>query len=134
MNYSYNYSSTADTAAAGGVMAVVWIISLIVAIVSLVAMWKLFTKAGEAGWKILIPFYNTYILFKIVYGNGWKFLMLLIPIFNYVVLIAYIIRLAQVYGKGVGFGILTLFFPEITLPILAFGNAQYEGPKSDAFI
>jgi len=110
MNYSYNYSSTADTAAAGGVMAVVWIISLIVAIVSLVAMWKLFTKAGEAGWKVLIP------------------------IFNYVVLIAYIIRLAQVYGKGVGFGILTLFFPEITLPILAFGSAQYEGPKSDAFI
>ncbi|HRB69722.1 MAG TPA: hypothetical protein PLC92_06420, partial [Chitinophagales bacterium] len=27
--------------------------------------WKIFTKAGQAGWKCLIPFYNIYIQLQI---------------------------------------------------------------------
>ncbi len=38
-------------------------------VVLLVAQWKMFSKAGEAGWKCLIPFYNNYIFYKILYGN-----------------------------------------------------------------
>jgi hypothetical protein len=30
-----------------------------------VAWWKLFEKAGEHGWAAIIPFYNTYVLYKI---------------------------------------------------------------------
>ena len=29
------------------------------------ALWRIFTKSGEAGWKSLIPVYSHYILFKI---------------------------------------------------------------------
>lgn len=39
--------------------------SLIIYILSVIGMWKVFTKAGESGWKSIIPIYNTYILFRI---------------------------------------------------------------------
>lgn len=41
---------------------------ILVSILALVVHWKLFEKAGEEGWKALIPIYNLYILFKITWG------------------------------------------------------------------
>lgn len=41
------------------------IVLLILLILLVVAYWKMFTKAGVAGWKSLIPLYNVYIAFKI---------------------------------------------------------------------
>lgn len=43
-------------------------INIITCIMSVIAIWKLFTKAGEAGWKSLIPFYGEYIMYKLC----WK--------------------------------------------------------------
>lgn len=40
-------------------------------ILMVVAMWKIFSKAGEAGWKSLIPIYNVYIYFKIAGMKNW---------------------------------------------------------------
>lgn len=65
---------------AGGTLNIV--LSIIVAIVFVVGMWKMFVKAGEAGWASIIPIYNIYVLFKITWGSGIKFLLLLIPIVN----------------------------------------------------
>lgn len=109
------------------------IIYIALAIFFIVCEWILFKKAGKPGWAILIPFYNLYVLFDIVYGKGIKFLLLLVPLLNIVVGIAYYIRLAQVYGKSTGFGVLNLFFPFICIPILAFGKSEYQGPI-DSFI
>jgi len=36
----------------------VLLIAFAIAIVCVVAMWKIFVKAGEHGWASLIPFYN----------------------------------------------------------------------------
>lgn len=88
----------------------------------------MFTKAGEEGWKSLIPFYNTYTLFKIVYGNGWRFLLLLIPIVNIVIIIKLYLDMAKAYGKPAIFGVGLLFFNFIFVMILSFGSAKYEGP------
>ena len=77
---------------------------------------------------ILIPLYNSYIIAKIVYGNGWKFLFSLIPIIRYIFPIMLLVRMAQAYGKSTGFGILNVFFPEIGLLLLGFGKCDYEGP------
>lgn len=115
---------------AAGASAVYFFIVLLLYVLLIVAQWKLFTKAGEAGWKSLIPIYNMYVMFQIIYGNGIKFLLLLIPFFNIIVEIAMMIRLAQVYGKGVGFGIGLIFFPNIFTLILAFGDSTYVGPVS----
>ncbi|MBQ9903037.1 MAG: hypothetical protein IJM51_11765 [Clostridia bacterium] len=104
-------------------------VSIVIFVLSIVAMWLIFKKAGQAGWKALIPIYNVYTLVKIVDGNGWKFLLLLIPIVNIIYLIMLDFRMAKAYGKGVGFGFGLLFLPTIFQLILAFGKAQYVGPK-----
>lgn len=105
------------------------IISLVFYVIMIIGNWKIFEKAGEAGWKSIIPFLNTYIMFKIVYGSGWKFLLIFVPILGEVLAITYCFRLAQAYGKGTGFGIGMLLLSPIFYLILAFDNkAQYQGP------
>ena len=54
------------------------IITLTIGILSIIALWKIFVKAGEKGWKALIPFYNVYILFKICWETRyfWTYLIL----------------------------------------------------------
>ncbi len=137
MNYSYSYSTTdldpEAAAALGSMMAVYGVIILVIVVIAIVAMWKLFAKAGRPGWAAIVPIYNAYVLFDIVYGKGIKFLLMFVPILNVVVEIAIYIRLAQAYGKGAGFGIAMLFFPYVCMPILAFGSAQYNGPI-DSFV
>ena len=46
-------------------------IGLVVAVLMMIAGWKIFEKAGEKGWKILIPIYDIYIFFKIVKMEKW---------------------------------------------------------------
>lgn len=38
-------------------------------VICIVGSWKMYEKAGHAGWKSLIPFYRQYILFDIVYPD-----------------------------------------------------------------
>ena len=104
------------------------IVCLLLGVICTIAYWKIFEKAGEDGWKILIPLYSSYIIAKIVYGNGWKFLFFLFPIIRYIFPIMLLVRMAQAYGKSTGFGILNVFFPEIGLLLLGFGKCDYEGP------
>ena len=49
--------------------AIVSIFILAIIVLNLVAMWKLFEKAGEPGWKAIIPIYNTLVMSKIATGN-----------------------------------------------------------------
>lgn len=56
---------------AGGIVSTVLICVLIFYIFLIIAGWKIFQKAGEPGWKILIPIYNFYIMFKIVGMKNW---------------------------------------------------------------
>ncbi len=105
------------------------LLSIVVTVLMLVAMWLIFSKAGQGGWKALIPFYNLYTYCKIVDGNGWKFLLFIIPIVNFIYAIILDFRLAKSFGKGVGFGFGLLFLSPIFLLILAFGKAQYIGPR-----
>lgn len=103
--------------------------TIIVFVLSIVAMWLIFKKAGQGGWKALIPIYNVYTLCKIADGNGWKFLLFLIPIVNIIYGIMLTFRLAKSFGKGIAFGFGLLFLNTIFMLILAFGGAQYVGPK-----
>ena len=126
-------SENAANAIAGGSSAVASIVSIFIYILLIAAEWRIFSKAGEAGWASLIPIYNMYVLFRIIYGKGIKFLLLLVPLLNIIVSIAMWIRLAEAFGKGIGFGIGMIFFPNIFTLILAFGSAQYVG-YTDSFI
>lgn len=39
------------------------------------AGWRMFEKADIPGWKLLIPVYNVFCIFKLVFGNGWTVLL-----------------------------------------------------------
>lgn len=98
-----------------------------IAILAIVALWKIFEKAGEPGWAAIIPFYNVYVLFKITWGSGWKFLLLLIPIANIVIGIITMVKLAKAFGKSGGFAVGLIFLSVIFYCILAFDSSTYIG-------
>lgn len=64
--------SNEDLAAANGIfatgMAIVLLIVLVLWALFAIAHWRMFTKAGEKGWKSLIPIYSDYTLFKLVWN------------------------------------------------------------------
>lgn len=101
------------------------IIYLAIIILMLVSLWKVFTKAGQPGWGVLIPIYNTYLMLKIAGKPGWWLLLLFIPVVSLVISIMMIVSFAENFGKGVGFAIGLMFLPMIFFPILAFGSATY---------
>ena len=104
---------------------VIGLMALIIAILVIVAMWRIFKKAGEPGWKAIIPIYNSYILFKIVWDTkffwisfglgllssivnvlpaiGW--LSYLISIATFIIEVMVLNRLSKSFGHGTGFTI-----------------------------
>lgn len=127
-----DYASMMDPAAAGamaGAMTIYYILVLAISIVSVIGMWKMFAKAGKPGWASLIPFYNMYCMFEIAWGNGWMFLLTLIPCVGFVFQIILCFKLATAFDKGVGFGFGLLFLSPIFYMVLGFGDADYVGPQ-----
>jgi hypothetical protein len=108
------------------------IIGLLIAVFLIVAMWKVFTKAGQPGWASIIPIYNIYIWCKIVGRPAWWIILMLIPFVNFIICIILCIDLAKSFGKGAGFGLGLAFLGIIFFPILGFGSAQYQGPAAGA--
>lgn len=125
------YQPGTDEAAAAFIAAffgTFMIIGLIVSVFMLVCMWAVFTKAGEEGWKAIIPFYNLYVLTQIATGNGILFLIMLIPGVGWIFNLYVMWRLGMSFGKSAGFNVGLLLLPIVFLPMLAFGSAQYYGP------
>ena len=100
-------------------------ITLAICIFYFACIWKLFKKAGYAGWKAIIPYYNYYIMAKIIYGNGWLALLLLIPCANYILLFIGIVDWCRVFNKSTGFGVACIFLSPILIPIMAFSKDTY---------
>lgn len=121
-------SDSAANAAAAGVSIVYSLVVIALTVLILVAMWKLFVKAGKPGWGAIVPFYNTYCLFDMSFGNGWLFLLLLVPCVNVVMQIIMYVKLAKAFGKSGGFAVGLIFLPYVFIPILGFGDAEYIGP------
>lgn len=123
----------------------VLIIGLVVFLI--ICNWRIFTKAGQPGWKCLIPIYGSYIDYVISWNGGIFFVTLILSILSsfikniYVVLIIAIIQLILIlikqiklgkrFGKGGAFSFFLLFLlPFIGYPILAFGSADYDESRS----
>ncbi len=125
-----DYTVTTTDAGAAGVSMVSSLFWLALAVVAIIGMWKMFEKAGEAGWKSIIPFYNSYVLCQIAGRNGWWMLGLLVPFVNIIIALIIAIDLAKHFGKSTGFGVVGLWlFSVIGYLILGFGDAKYVGPK-----
>ncbi|MEI6885604.1 MAG: signal peptidase I [Bacteroidota bacterium] len=101
------------------------ILTVLFTIASIVGMWGIFTKAGEAGWKILVPFYNFYIWLKIIRKPLWWYIFLLIPFINVFVILLMIVEILKCFKH---YGLLQqaggVLFPFAYLPWLAFSPAE----------
>lgn len=113
------------------------------AVIVIIADWKIFVKAGEAGWKSLIPIYRDYIQFKRFAGSVGMFwvyvigiILSCIPLICVIgwlmVLIASIVlnyRKSLSFGKGGAFFLGLLIFTPLFDCILGFGKARYIGVR-----
>lgn len=97
-----------------------------ISIIMLVALWKIFKKAGKKGWESIIPIYNLIVLLEISGLPTWYLVLYLIPLVNIYAVFKTYIELSKKFGKDTGFGVLMVFFPVICMPILAFSNCTYK--------
>ena len=150
-NYNVAYYNAFMDQYGGIVWTVFWvtmILTFVFLILYTIGTWKVFTKAGEEGWKCLIPFYYNYIRFKISDAETlfWVWLVLWIATcifsrpnnlgamaagltFNLAAWIVQSIadyRLAKAFGYGIGFTIGLVFLEPIFILILGCGSAEYE--------
>ena len=127
-------TSNVDTGAFAIGLEGVFVFIIILCILGIIINWKLFTKAGREGWKSLIPFYNLYIEFEIAGMNGWMFLLMLVPLVNYVMPFVLMYKLGKAFNKSTAFCIGLIFLSPIFLAILAFGSSEYALNAPDASI
>ena len=111
---------------------IVWIIYIAFIIAVIAGWWMMFEKAGEAGWKSIIPIYNIIVLLKIVGREWWWVILMIIPIVGFIIWIIVALDLAKVFGRGVGFGIGLIFLTPIFSLILGFGSDTYKGAQPAA--
>lgn len=162
---SYGSSSAAADALMGIfgaawllVMLVMLVIVLILCVFIVICNWKIMEKAGEPGWKALIPYYNYYVLsdvsltkptslvvFFVFLGGALLCFLACIPYLGIVISwLAWLIMmvtngvlnfsLTKSFGKDTGICVLAIFFPPIVRAILAFGGSEYdEGNKVSIF-
>lgn len=151
---SYDISNVQSVSSSADLMAIIapmigsLIIGMIIGyIISVIPMWKQFTKAGEAGWKALIPIYNSYMAFKLFYKAKMFWILLIVSfvsgllaaipvigwiisigaaIFTLVVEIKFVASKAKSFGKGTGFAVGLFFLTLIFDYILAFDGSEYK--------
>ena len=104
------------------------LIQVVIAIVSIVSLWKVFVKAGLPGWGAVVPFYNLYLLLKIAGKPGWWLILFFVPIVNLVIAFLAMLALAKAFGKGTGFAVGLYFLGFIFFPMLAFDDSAYSPP------
>lgn len=119
-------------------------------VIRAIADWRIFTKAGRAGWKSLIPVLCEYEEYDLCwtgrYGLIYGILMLIVQIYSTsqaypslwlsvvmtVISVVLIVmnyqqsmKLSRAFGKGTGFGWGLFLLGPIFRLILGFGSAQY---------
>ena len=99
-----------------------------IALLQIIAQWKVFTKAGQPGWACIIPIYNIYIMTKIAGKPGIWTLWCLIPLVNIVFIIWLYNMISKSFGYDEGFTVGLILLGIVFWPILGFGSSKYLGP------
>lgn len=102
---------------------------LIAYILQVLAWWRLFEKAGEEGWKSLIPIYNVWVAFKIANPYGSNNILWLIgsfiPLIQAFVFLVMGYKFASKFTNNMLVRILYMIFPFFVGLLLAFSD-EYE--------
>lgn len=106
-------------------------VSLIISLIYFVSAFYMmatacvYMKGGYSGFTTIVPFYAQYAFFDIALGKGWYFLLTLIPIVGVFFALYANYKVGKAFGKS---GWITLFFPFVMYPIIAFSDGvTYEG-------
>lgn len=105
------------------------IIALVIVIFYLATIWRIFEKAGESGFLAIIPIVNMFFLVKIAGKPWWWFLLLFIPIVNFIIIFLVWHGISEKFGHGIGMTLGLLFLGFIFLPILGWGGSEYAGGR-----
>ncbi len=110
-------------------MSIGFLLFIIASIASLIGLYGMFQKAGIAGWKAFIPFYNIWCMVQKMQLNKIWFFLSFIPVAGFFVIIWILIKFVEHFGR---FSFLshaaTVFIPFIYLPYLGFSkNERYAG-------
>lgn len=100
-------------------------IIFIVFIIPVASYWKIFEKAKQPGWTVLIPIYNLVILMKIIDKPWWWALLCIMPYLGIIWIIWSNNLMVKRFGKTEAFTIGIMLLAPIFLPILAFGDSKY---------
>ncbi len=115
-----------------GVGLVSILIQFVVAALQIAGMWMVFVKAGQPGWKAIIPFYNLFTQLKFVGRPGWWLVLCFIPLVNIVIFFIVSNDTAKSFSKGIGWALGLFFLGFIFYPLLGFGDARYVGPAAES--
>ena len=136
-DYGHDYGNAVGSVLGGLLifLVIISIIALAVSIVTLIAQWKLFKKAGKDGWEAIVPFYCNYVLVEIAGLKWYWFLFFFAPfVCNLIGIgiigwLAYLFTMFNIFyniskrcGKGVGFAICATLFTPICMMILGFSK------------
>ncbi|MBS1918226.1 MAG: signal peptidase I [Bacteroidetes bacterium] len=75
------------------------IIQLLIVTFPAAGMYKMFQKANIPGWKALIPFYNTWIIFSLTKRPRYLFFLQFIPIAGWFISMSIFVEFAKTFGK-----------------------------------
>ncbi len=129
--YYYTTDTELDAATGGAFVAVtgIWLLFWVaVMVVAIIAMWKIFVKAGKPGWAAIVPIYNVIVFLQIVGRPWWWLLLMFIPFVNIVISIVVAIDLGKAFGKDAAYSVILLwFFSIIGYLMLGFGKDKYLG-------
>jgi len=78
---------------------VVSLIALIFFVLPSIGAYLLFKKAGEPGWKALIPIYNTFVMLRIANRPLYWFFLQFIPVVGWFISLGILIEFIKVFGK-----------------------------------
>lgn len=142
--------------AVGSILGFIVACAIIMWVFQIIAYWKMFTKAGEPGWKSIIPFYSQYIMYKLTWKTSWFWITLIVAVvygvftslnqnfpdvmlyavlllvFAIIILVLSIIsyhKISKSYGHGAGYTVGMLFLWPIFVLILGYGKSKYIGPN-----
>lgn len=106
-------------------MSIFPILTIIFTISCVVGLWKIFEKAGEKGWLVLIPFYNFWIWLKIINKPWWWYIFIIIPFINVFTLMLMAVEIDKTFRKyGLGAQAISVLFPFVYLPYLGFSSKE----------
>lgn len=122
---------TASTPDAGPLLLVVLLSmlpTLIVYVWTALALSRVYSKIGVAGWKAWVPVYNAVVFLRLGGLSGWLLLLLLIPVFGvifvYVAMITAAHRINLAFGHGAGMTVLAALLFPVWASVLGFGSAE----------